>query len=123
MSRGPGKWQRLILAILESKVDTTDYRRLNNGRPFRNGSAAQLIERRFPEMWNAHDNTPLENHPLENGWVSISDLRKDCKAESMAAYKALLRALDRLEDADLTQGEYITSPKRIRLVRISVDRW
>lgn len=116
MSKGYGKWQRLILACLTSKQVNTDYRRVNAG----SSKSTGLIERKYPELWFAKDNGLLEQHPLESGWVSVADLKAICEVQSMADYKALLRALDLLEKAEQLQSENISSP-RMRLVRLKVD--
>lgn len=123
MSKGPGKWQRAILSILESKKESADYRHVHKGKLGRNGQDMGLIERCYPELWAADKamKSDINDHPLEYGWISVGDLCQVCGAESMAAYKAILRALDTLENAGTIQSTEITSPRK-RLVRINVDR-
>ncbi len=118
MSKGPGKWQRMILETLQSRKDNTDWRRVHAQGT---GKDMGLIERRYPELWASEDGSDINRHPLEYGWVTCADLRKSCRAESMVAYKALLRALDTLEATNLIQCEMIISPHRMRLARLSVD--
>jgi len=124
MSRGPGKWQRAIVAILESKKDTADYRHIKFKYPVPKTS---LTERRFPELWAAEYGSDLEKYPLVYGWVPVSTLRQECGADSMAAYKALLRSINKLNAVGQIECMTIREKVKgrndvpIKVARISVD--
>lgn len=100
MSKGLGKLQREVLAILENKKGNADYRRL-----YENGIDRGLCNSKIPERWGKDELTLNKENPIENGWISIVILQALLNLKSRSSYKSLLRAIKELEIRGLIQTD------------------
>jgi hypothetical protein len=100
MSRGLGRLQNEILAILNDKKENADYRRLTE-----EGKNRGLCYSRIPERWGMDEEELNRENPIEHGWVSVAILQALLGLTGRSSYKSLLYSLNTLEKKGLIQAD------------------